>query len=274
MKLQNIFMSAAMLAIFVLATLNLVIGLVQCCLKVVQSILAATLFVAKIACKFVKSVRQVLNSLDCLLSVIDEAVNTIYSSLEDWMVSTVPIPIVPPNKSTALLTSAATFSSERTAFEERAIVSIESIFQRKPQSATNSLELPVALTKPLMLVGAAPIPLERTAFEYHAISAIARSLELVIAESESTVKSREAIVPIIPKLLGEVITIGKATELIPLSVPGVYVQRTPKKKRSKNELSKLTIPKLRELIAESSSSVAKPKKSAKKSVLVDWLMVN
>jgi hypothetical protein len=260
MKVQNIFMSAAMLAIFVLATLNLIIGLFQRVIEIMQAVLVTTLVIAKIACKAVKVFQQLLEVFDWVLSEIVNTVDSIHSSLEDWMVSTVPIPtIAPPNKSTLILTSAASFLSEITAFEERAIVSLESI---------------IFQCKPLMLVGAAPIPLERTAFEYHAISAIARSLELAIVEPDEAIKSLEAIVEVTTKPLGKVITIGKKTELIPLSVPGVYVQRTPNKKRSKGELSKLTVPKLRELIAESNSSVAKPKKSAKKSVLVDWLMVN
>jgi hypothetical protein len=277
MKLQNILMSAAMLAMFVLATMNLVIGLVQRIVEVTQTILATTLFIAKIACKVVKNIRQVLNRFDWLLSMIEATVDTLHSSLEDWMISTVPIPTNDDRPTPSL--NAKSFPSERTAFEKVAIASLELISHINQQSATNSLELlPVAPTKTLMLPSALTIPPEKNAFEYHAISAITSSLELAVAEPESTIKSLEAIVEAIVQVttepLGKVITIGKTTELIPLSLLGVYVQRTPKKKRSKSELSKLTVPKLRELIAESNSSVAKPKKSAKKSVLVDWLLAN
>jgi hypothetical protein len=271
MKLQNIFMSVAMLAVFVLATLNLIIRLIQSAIEVVQVILATILFVAKVACKAVKAIQQALSGFNWLLSAIDGIVDTLQTSLENWMISTIPKP-TNNDRPTSIL-NAKSFPSERTAFEKAAIASLESSAQRKPQPATNSLELPVALTT-LMLVGAAPIPLERTAFEYQVTSAIARSLELAVAEPDEAIKSLEAIVPVTTEPLGKVITIGKQTEILALSFPGVYVQRTPKKKKSKRELNQLTILKLRELIAESSSSVAKPKKSAKKPALVDWLMVN
>ena len=252
MKTQNIFMSAAMLAIFVLATLNLVIGLVQSAIEVIQSILAAILFVAKIACKAVKFIQQVLYKFDWVLSAINGIVDFVHSSLEDWMVSTVQPK--PTNQSTLLLASAKPFPSERTAFEEYTV------------KATNSLELVVAPTKPLMLIGTKPFPLERTAFERHVQSAIANSLELAVTEP----------VEVTAEPLGKAITIGKETKLIALSFPGAYVQRTPKK-QTKSELSKLTIPQLRDRIAkivENNNSLVVPKSKVKKAVLVDWLLAN
>lgn len=254
MKTQNIFIPVAMLAIFVLAALNTVIGLVQSVVEVIQAIVAAILFVAKIACKAVKSIQQVLHRLDWVLSAIDGIVDFVHSSLENWMVSTVqPEPV---NKSTLLLASAKPFPSERTAFEEYTV-----------KATTNSLELVVAPTKPLMLTGAKPFPLERTAFERHAQSVIANSLELAVTEP----------VEVTAEPLGKAITIGKETELIALSFPGVYVQRTPKKKKSKSELSKLTIPQLRDRIAkivENNNSLVVPRSKVKKAVLVDWLLAN
>lgn len=268
MKLQNVFVSAAMLAIFVLATLNTAIRLVQFVIEVVQTILATILFVARIVCKAVKAIQHLLNGFEWLLSAIDAAVDTIHSSLEEWMVSTVQ-PEPPTNQSYPLLLNAKSFPSGRTAFQKYAVKaiarSLEPIAQQiKPQSAIVSLDPAVAPRKTLMLPGAATIPSEKIAFEHHAISAIASSLE--------------TIVEINAKPLGEVITIGNETELIALSFPGVYVQRTPtKKKPTKSELSKLTIPQLRDRIAQAvknNNSLVVPKKSVKKAVLVDWLMAH
>jgi hypothetical protein len=274
MKLQNILMSAAMLAVFVLATLNLVIGLIQSAIEVVQAILATILFVAKVACKAVKAIRQALSDFNWLLSAIYGIVDTLHTSLENWMISTVPKPT--NNDRPTPILNAKSFPSERTAFEKVAIAFLELIAQpTKPQSATNSLELPIGFTKQLTLVGAAPIPSERTAFEYHAISAITHSLELAVADK--TIKSLEVIVEVTAEPLGKVITIGKQTEVLALSFPGVYVQRTPpKKKKSKRELSNLTIPQLRKKIADvvNNSAVVPPKKSANKPVLVEWLLAN
>lgn len=253
MKTQNIFTSAAMLAIFVLATLNLVIGLVQSAVEAIQSTLAAILFVAKIACKAVKFIQQVLYKFDWVLSAINGIVDFVHSSLEDWMVSTVQ---PDPTNQLTLLISTSSFPSERTALEEYTV------------KATNFLELVVASTKPLLiLTGAKPFPLERTAFEYHAQSAIASSLELAVAEP----------VEVTAEPLGKAITIGKGTELIPLSFPGVYVQRAPKKKQTKSELSKLTIPQLRDQIkkvAKNNNSLVVPGTKARKPALVDWLLAN
>lgn len=323
MKLQNVFTSAAMLVIFVLATLSLVIRLVQFVVETVQTILVAILFVAKIACKAVKVIQRLLSSFEWALSAIQGVFEFVHSSLEDWMVSTIPseptddrpTPTDDRPTPTLLLVSANPFPSERTAFEKSAIAFLKPIAPTKPililiganpfplertafeypaqpviasslelvipeseainsqsiapksQTATSSLELSVAPTETLMLTPAATFSSERTVFEYHAISAIACSLELAIVEP----------VEVITKPLGKVITIGKSTELTPLSFPGVYVQRTPKKKPIKGELSKLTIPQLRELIAEAvknNNSLVVPKSKAKKAVLVDWLMAN
>ena len=128
-----------------------------------------------------------------------------------------------------------------------------------------------------MLTAAKSFPSERTAFEECAVKAITHSLELTVAES---IASLEAIVEVTAQPLGRVITIGSETGLIPLSFPGVYVQRTPKQEKlSKSELNSLTVPELRDRIAKAvknNNSLVAPKsyKKAKKVVLVDWLMAN
>lgn len=305
MKTQNIFMSAAMLAFFLLATLSLVIRLVQFAVETVQTVLVAILFVAKIACKMVKATQHLLSSFEWLLSAIQGIFDAIHSSLEGWMVSTVPSDPT-DDRPTPLLASANPFPSERTAFEEKAIASLEPIAQHVQPATTNSLELAIAPTT-LMLTVAKSFPSERTAFEYYAISLIANHLKRQTHQialvwraihAESTLLSycvgagktaiasvsheltEEAIVEVTAQLLGRVITIGNETGLIPLSFPGMYIQRTPKQEKlSKSELESLTASELRDRIAKAvknNNSLVAPKsyKKAKKAVLVNWLMAN
>lgn len=243
---HNFFIAVILLAIFLLESCKLAIGLVQSIVEVVQAILSAVLFAAKIACRIVKFAQQVLYGFDWFLWAATNIVNHLDSSLEEWMVSMIPVPA-----------------------------------NCKPQTAIASLD-PIA-PKPtltlLALPAAKPFPLERTAFECHAISAIASSLELATPKTDAIDSLEEIAEEATAKPLGKAITIGKETEPIPLSFPGVYVQRNPKPKKSKSELSKLTVAKLRDRIAEvlkNNPSVVPPKKSAKvkKTDLVGWLLAN
>lgn len=237
MKIQRFLTSAAMLTVFVfLVALSLIVQLFH---SANQAFL--------LGCKAVKEIQK------WLLTVIGNGIiDTAHSSLEDSMLSMV----VKPTSQNQLLPNANSFPSERTAFEEYVIASLDPIAQHVQPVIANSLESAVASTT-LILSAATTFPSERTAFECHATSAITSSLELAVAEPDEAISIEAIVEPVTAKPLGKAVT----------------------KKTSKRELSKLTALQLQNLITEAvkkDNSLVTPKsyKKAKKAVLVDWLMAN